>query len=124
MSVRMSGAMPTGSTNGLASLAHAITEHPDTVRVAIILFDAIKLAHDVSSGDIVPTVRVRAIEPIWAHETDVAELRRLMRRAYERRTGQVELPLDMERELESLTLDPDPDHEDKGTDIDKDKPPW
>ena len=105
MSVRMSGAMPEGERNGLASLAHALIEAPDEVRVCVVLVDAVKLTTDVSSGDVVPTVRVRAIEPITAHETDAAELRRLMRRAYERRTGQVELPLEIERELESLNLE-------------------
>lgn len=105
MSVRMSGAMPTGERNGLASLAHSLAQEPNAVRVAVVLIDAVKLTTDVSSGDVVPTVRIRAIEPISAHETDAAELHRLMRRAYERRTGQVELPLEIERELESLNLE-------------------
>lgn len=107
MSVRMSGAMPDGERNGLASLAHALIEAPGAVRVAVVLLDAVKLTTDVSSGDVVPTVRIRAIEPITAHETDAAELRRLMRRAYERRTGQTELPLEIEREMESLNLTDD-----------------
>lgn len=105
MSVRMSGAMPEGERNGLAALAHALIEAPDEVRVCVVLIDAVKLTTNVSSGDVVPTVRVRAIEPITAHETDANELRRLMRRAYERRTGQVELPLEIERELDSLNLE-------------------
>jgi hypothetical protein len=127
VSVRMSGAMPIGERNGLASLAHLLVEEPGAVRVAVVLVDAVKLTTDVSSGDTVPTVRIRAIEPISAHETDAAELHRLMRRAYERRTGQTELPLELERELESLNLEegtPDePADDDKKSD-DDDKKSW
>lgn len=112
MTVRFSGAMPVGERNGLSSLAHSLIAEPDSVRVAVVLIDAVKLTTDVGSGDVVPTVRIRAIEPITAHETDAAELRRLMRRAFERRTGQQELPLEIERELESLDLsDPEATHD-------------
>lgn len=100
MSVRMSGAMPEGERNGLASLAHALIARPSDTRVAIVLFRTHKLTTNVTTGDVVPTVQLLAIEPMTEHETDAAELRRLMRRAVERRTGAVELPLDLERVLE------------------------
>lgn len=104
MTIRFSGAMPKGERNGLTSLAHSLSAEPETVRVAVVLLDAVKLTTDVGTGDVVPTIRIRAIEPISAHETDAAELQRLMRRAFERRTGQPELPLEMERELDALDL--------------------
>lgn len=116
MSIRLSGAMPEGEKNGLASLAHDLVECPDRVHVAVVLLDAVKLTTQVDNGDVVPTVRIRAIEPISAHETDAAELRRLMRRAYERRTGQPELPLEIERELDSLSLEIDGESDGADTD--------
>jgi hypothetical protein len=106
--------MPEGERNGLGALAHDLVDNPDRVHVAIVLLDAVKLTTTVDSGDVVPTVRIRAIEPITAHETDAAELHRLMRRAYERRTGQTELPLELEREMESLALDDAADTTDEG----------
>lgn len=105
--IRFSGALPEGERNGLASIAPALVECPDSVHVAVVLLDAVKLTTAVDSGDVVPTVRIRAIEPISAHDTDAAELRRLLRRAHERRTGRVELPLELESELESLHLTDD-----------------
>ncbi|MGW5720817.1 hypothetical protein ACWEVP_31910 [Amycolatopsis sp. NPDC003865] len=100
--IKLSGAMPEGERNGLAVIAPALAENPKSVHVAVVLLDCSKRTESVDSGDIIPTVRIRAIEVVGDHETDAKELRRLLRRAHERRTGRVELPLDLENELESL----------------------
>lgn len=120
MSIKLSSAMPEGERNGLAAIAPALVENPKTVHVAVVLLDCVKRTESVDSGDVIPTVRLRAIEPIAAHETDAAELRRLLRRAHERRTGRVELPLGLEAELTSLGLAVDePDDDEREPDDDE-----
>lgn len=100
--IKLSSAMPEGERNGLAFIAPALAENPKAVHVAVVLLDCVKRTESVDSGDVVPTVRLRAIEVVAEHQTDAKELRRLLRRAHERRTGRVELPLDIENELDSL----------------------
>lgn len=99
--ISMSGSLPGDDRNGLASIVRELVDDPDEVHVAICLVDTKKITTDVESGDVVPTVRVRAIEPI-RDTADATEMERLLRRAYERRTGQVELPLELERELDGI----------------------
>jgi hypothetical protein len=97
----LSGSLPADDRNGLASIVRQLVSDPEDVHVAIVLLDTKKITTDVETGDVVPTARVRAIEPISGTE-DGKELERLLRRAYERRTGQRELPLELERELDFL----------------------
>jgi hypothetical protein len=101
MSASLSGSLPSGDQNGLAALAPALVNKPEQLHVAVITFSTSKLTTDVDSGDVVPTVRIRQFEP-FVGSSDVDELRRLLRRAYERRTGKVELPLQLEQELDAL----------------------
>lgn len=101
MTVHLSGALPVGDTNGLGSISGKLCDDPESVHVAVVLLDCSKITTNTDNGDIVPTCRIRAIEPVGTTE-DAEEMRRLLRRAYERRTGKVELPLDMEKELENL----------------------
>lgn len=62
-------------------------------------------AQDFKDAGADPNRVVRAIEGFLGTSADGNEVRRLWRRAYERRTGQVELPLEVERELEFLGRD-------------------
>lgn len=101
MSISLNGRLPDGDHNGLAALAGALVEAPEQCHVAIVVLDYNKITTTVESGDVVPTARIRAIEPV-TQSADAGELHRLARRAYERRTGNVELPLDLERELDTL----------------------
>jgi hypothetical protein len=99
--VTMAGNLPADDRNGLAALAGRLVDDPQKVHVVVALIDCVKVTKKVESGEEVPTARIRAIEPIAAH-ADAAEMERLLRRAYERRTGKVELPLELERELDTL----------------------
>jgi hypothetical protein len=101
MSATLSGSLPGGDQNGLAALAPALVNQPDQMHVAVITFVTSTLKTDVATGDVVPTIKIKQFEP-FVGGSDVNELRRLLRRAYERRTGKVELPLELERELDSL----------------------
>lgn len=96
----MAGKLPAGERNGLTALLPELLDAPTKVRPAIVLIDVSKITEDPSTGDRVPTVRIRAVEPIDG--TDAAEVDRMMRRAAERRTGKVELPLELEREIDAI----------------------
>jgi hypothetical protein len=111
-SVRMSAQLPDGDRNGLSRVASQLVEEPDTPHVAIVLLDAVRLTTDVDTHSTLPTVRVLAIEPIPPGE-DAKELLRLQRRAFESRTGKVELPLELERDLERA-LESEPEEEQPG----------
>jgi hypothetical protein len=97
----MSGKLPAGVTNGLAALLPELLDDPTAVRAAIVLIDVNKITEDPGTGDRVPQVRIRSIEPITG-DTDAEEIRRMFRRAVERRTGQPELPLELEREIDAI----------------------
>jgi len=100
-SVRLAAALPAGDRNGLAAIAHALVDDPSSVHVAIVLLDCSRLTTSVDDGSTLPTARIRAIEPI-SEGPDATELRRLLRRAVEKRTGMTELPLELERALDEL----------------------
>lgn len=105
MSVTLSGALPGDDRNGIASIAPALINEPDAVHVVVALVDCTKITTKTQSGEVVPTARIRAIEGFPGSTADGNELRRLWRRARERRTGEVELPLEVERELDALQPD-------------------
>jgi hypothetical protein len=99
--VKMSAALPEGDRNGLSRIASQLVGEPEQPHVAIVLLDAVRLTTDVDTHSVQPTVRIQAIEPIPVGD-DAKELQRLLRRAYESRTGKVELPLELERALDGL----------------------
>lgn len=104
MSVRLSSSLPADDRNGISAIAAALVNSPQDVHVIVALVDCTKITTDTTSGEIVPTARIRAIEAFPGATTDGEELRRLWRRARERRTGEMELelPLEIERELDAL----------------------
>ncbi|HTF52193.1 MAG TPA: hypothetical protein VK735_32520 [Pseudonocardia sp.] len=108
MSVKISSSLPIGDTNGLTAISAQLCDNPEAVHVAVVLLDCSQITTNTDNGDVVPTARIRAIEPI-AQTSDANEMRRLIRRAYERRTGKVELPLEMEQEMDNI----DPESEGK-----------
>jgi hypothetical protein len=105
MSVRLSGALPRDDrTNGISSIAAALISNPSDVHIIVALVDCQKIVTKTETGEVFPECRIRAIEAFPGATADGEELRRLWRRARERRTGEVELelPIELERELDSL----------------------
>jgi len=107
VAVTLSGALPKDVTNGIGAIGRALTDHPDQVHVVIALVDCSKITTDTDTGATIPTARIKAIEAFADRTTDATEVKRLWRRAMERRTRQVddeqiELPLELERELDAL----------------------
>lgn len=80
--------------NGLHLLMRSLLHEPYKTHLAVVVLDTAKITRDLENDDEFPTVRIRAIEPITGG--DVGRLRTILQRAYEERTGNVELPLDFE----------------------------
>jgi hypothetical protein len=102
----LSGALPDGSANGLAHIAADLVEHPTTVRVAVILFDTVKVTNKVDTGATIATVRVRRIEPI-TDSRDAEQRRHLLQREFDRRTGDCVLPFELEEDVRNAFDVPD-----------------
>ena len=99
--VRMSASMPAEDRNGLAELVDDLIANPEDTYIAVVVIEARSMAVDLKNGTSVPTVALTAIEPIL-DVADAAEAQRLLRRGHGRRTGQTEIPLELERELSSI----------------------
>jgi hypothetical protein len=102
MSVKLSGSLPADDRNGIARIAAALVDNPTAGHWIVALVACTDINTKVESGDVVPTARIRAIEGFEGHTADAKELKRLLRRAYERRTGRVELPLELEKAFDLL----------------------
>jgi hypothetical protein len=103
----LSGALPDGDGNGLAAIAAQLIEEPRRVRVILALVDTVKITSKVDDGSRTATVRIRRIEAI-TDSADMAHLRRILEREFERRTGQTMLPFDLESDVRSA-FDDNPD---------------
>jgi len=112
VSAKLAGKLPVGESNGLAVIGRELLETPGKVHVAIVLIDCSKIQQDVDTGDVVPTARIRRIEVIKDPD-DGKRMRMLLRREFERRTGRVVLPFEMQEEMERAfgpeDRDDDPD---------------
>lgn len=87
--------------NGLGVIARELLRDPAKPHLAIVVLDTSKITRDIENDDVYPTVRVVAIEPIV--NGDVAKLRTMLQRAYEERTGNLELPADWEAVLAEMS---------------------
>lgn len=107
--MRLSGKLPEGDANGIAGLANDLITKPGEMHVVLAIVDTYKLTTDVDANTVIPTLRVRRIEPLLAE--DLGTARRLLERAFEQRTGKATLPLELEDELESAFEGVDVDEE-------------
>lgn len=103
----LSGRLPDGDANGLYALVPDLVADPAAVRVVVALVDCVKVTQLVDAGGTVPTLRIRRVEAI-SDAGDRADLERLLAREFERRTGQLVLPLDLERDVRAAFDGSDP----------------
>lgn len=102
MAAKLAGALPKDpKANGLQEFAAEMLSRPHDVFAAVVFFDCSKVTKDLDSGLTTPTARVRRIEVIDDAD-DGNRLRQILRRAWERRTGEAVLPIDMEDELTEM----------------------
>jgi hypothetical protein len=80
--------------NGLDPISDQISSDSHSwTGVAVVLLDCIRVTDEVDQGGVlIPTVRVKHIEPLGGEDADNA--RKLLNTAYEARTGRTPLPID------------------------------
>lgn len=94
-SVKLAGRLP-GSTenNGLLSVVQELIDSPKADRMFVVWADVLKITEDVETGDHVPTLRVKRIEPMGEVDAASQALRELVMQAAEARLGHTPLPFD------------------------------
>lgn len=114
MSVKLSATLPSDDRNGIGAIARSLIDAPDDVHVIVALVRTKEIRTRPQSGEVVPTAEVLALEAFTGVTEDATTLHRLLRRQHERRTGQVELPLELEEAIDALLakVDEEPDADD------------
>lgn len=105
MTVKIAGSTPEGDKNGLAAVVAQLIHRPERIHVAVVLLDTKSLSTDVDTGDVTPTVRLRAIEVFEADTAEAVRAREMLRARYARRTDRPELPFDIAGLLEAAAVD-------------------
>ena len=99
--VKLASALPKGSSNGLSVLHQSLIDAPNRVHVVVALIDCKSTTLENDTGEVTPTGRIRRIEVVTEPD-DMKRLLTLVRRAFEIRTGQTVLPLDLEDDLGAI----------------------
>lgn len=79
-------------TNGVDNLVESLVDDPDTIRYAVVWFDCSKITDVTDTGDRIPTIRVRRIEPIGTASTVDPAIAQIVDDAVEARTGRKAIP--------------------------------
>lgn len=103
MTVRLGGQLPAGDKNGLVRITSQLIDDPHAAHIAVVVLDCKQLTVNTDDETQVPLVRIRAIEPLLT-EGDIASASLALRKAFEQRTGKVELPFDMVQDAERVTI--------------------
>lgn len=103
---KLNASLPKGEANGLDAIARDLIDSPDRVHVVLMLVDCKSVTTDMDSGDVIPTARIRRVEPITR---DKERVMLMLRRAMEERTGKTVLPFDLEEDLRGVLGGIDPE---------------
>jgi hypothetical protein len=107
VTVKIAGSTPDGDKNGLTAVLAQLIHRPERIHVAVVLLDTKSLSTDVDTGDVTPTVRLRAIEVFEADTAEAVRAREMLRQRYARRTDRPELPFDIAGLLDAAAVDQD-----------------
>lgn len=91
--------------NGVDALRDDLVDDPKTLRMAVVWFDVKEVKVDTDSGDHVPTIRVRRIEPLGNADDVTTTVKDEVGKAIEKRTGRTPVPFDIVELTETMTLD-------------------
>ena len=97
--MKIQGRLPSGDRDGITALEPAVTTNRSPL-VAVVILDPKRIDEDVDTGHREAVMRIRSIEALLPEDVDAAM--RLLRRAFEHRTGKVTLPIDLEDELRDV----------------------
>lgn len=101
--MKLGNSLPKDDRNGLHTLTGPVLRDPAKKHVIVALVDAKAITTDVDTGAEIPTLRIHAVEGFQRDSEIGRELRRIWRQAWEDRTGNGALPLEIQ------ASDPDPD---------------
>lgn len=101
--IKLGAHLPDGDKNGLVRISPSMVDDPHAVHVAVVLLDCKQLTTNADDDTVTPLARIRHVEPLTSVE-DVTTVTAALRRAFEQRTGKVELPFEMTQDAERITL--------------------
>lgn len=108
--VKLSSAMPGDfETNGLDQHAAWLLDNPKALMICAIWIDVQKIVVDTDSGDHIPTVRVRRVEPLGEVGEVSAKMKEIIQDAVAERTGRTPIPFDIAEVTEERFSDTLPD---------------
>lgn len=108
--VKLSSAMPGDfETNGLDQHVDWLLDNPKDLMVCAVWIDVKSVIVDTDSGDHIPTVRVRRIEPLGEVGAVSEKIREAIQDAVEKRTGRTPIPFDIAEVTEERYSDTLPD---------------
>jgi hypothetical protein len=123
--VKTNAILPKGEGNGLNEVASDLIKDPNRYRAVIGIIDCKRVTTDTDTGEQSASVRFRRVEVLLTG--DLAEAERLLRRALESRSGQEQLPLELEDEISQafagLDLDKVAEEEKQAKERGDDAPP-
>lgn len=107
--VRLSSKLPGDpEINGVDALADELIKDPRRIRYGVVWFDASRVVEETDSGDIVPTLRIRRIEPIGDADEVRPEIAAAVEHAVRDRTGRTPIPfgiVEVGEDPEQLTIE-------------------
>lgn len=110
--VKLGAALPGDyETNGLDQQVDWLLDHPKDALLALVWLDVKEIKVDTDSGDHIPTVRVRRIEPLGAVGEVSDVVQQLAGEAFEKRTGRRPIPFDVVEVTEEKWSDTLPEDE-------------
>jgi len=93
--VKLSGALPGNEEiNGLDAIADKLVEAPETLWLVLGWIDVKDVKDVTDTGERIPTTRFRRIEVVSKASEAPQELRNMVLRLAEERTGKTPLPID------------------------------
>lgn len=93
--VKMSGALPgNDEINGLDAIADQLVETPEKLRLCLVWLDVQYVRDVTDTGERIPVTRIRRIEVAGDADNAPQELKDLVLRLNEKRTGKTPLPID------------------------------
>lgn len=88
--------------NGLDAIVGDLLETPETVRCAFIWYDVSSITENTHTGDRVPTIEVRKLEPVGKSAATVpTEIREAVAKMADSRMGKQALPFDQVERISS-----------------------
>lgn len=94
--------------NGVDAIASELVEDPEQIHVGVVYFDVKHVTDDTDTGERVPTIRVRRLEPISTVGAAPAALQKLVGQAFTARTGRKAIPFEVATS-EQIPRSADPD---------------